>query len=119
MISPAELFTLLSDQTRLRCMLLLIKEKEICVCEFCNVLNFIQPKISRHLAYLRKSGLILDVRREQWVYYKLNNKLPAWCHKILTTISNELENKAPFKLDAIKTNTFKKNRPCKNLVIKK
>ena len=53
MITPTELFTLLSDQTRLRCILLLIKEKEVCVCEFTHILNSIQPKISRHLAYLR------------------------------------------------------------------
>lgn len=112
MISPTELFTLLSDQTRLRCMMLLMNEQEICVCEFCKILNFIQPKISRHLAYLRKSGLILDERREQWVYYKLNDNSPLWIKKILMTISNGLKNAQPFKADYEKINKLRKQNPC-------
>jgi ArsR family transcriptional regulator len=85
-----------------------MNEQEICVCEFCKVLNFIQPKISRHLSYLRKSGLILDERREQWVYYKLNNNLQMWIKKILTTISNELKPTQPFKEDYEKINKIRK-----------
>jgi ArsR family transcriptional regulator len=42
-----------------------------------------QPKISRHLAQLRSSGLLLDRRQGQWVYYRLNPELPAWVHEIL------------------------------------
>ncbi|NGX56901.1 MAG: HTH-type transcriptional repressor AseR [Candidatus Anoxychlamydiales bacterium] len=113
MITPTELFTLLSDQTRLRCILLLIKEKEICVCEFTHILNSIQPKISRHLAYLRKSGLVLDERREQWVYYKLNNNLTKWTKQILINISSELKNTEPYKSDFEKNNKLKKQHPCK------
>ena len=113
MMTPTEIFTLLSDETRLRCMLLLIKEKEICVCEFCHVLGSIQPKISRHLAYLRKSGLVLDERREQWVYYKLNGNLTKWIKQILLNISDELKNYAPFKSDFEKIQKLRKQHPCK------
>jgi ArsR family transcriptional regulator len=42
-----------------------------------------QPKISRHLAQLRSSGLLLDRRQGQWVYYRLNPQLPAWVHEVL------------------------------------
>lgn len=113
MITPTELFTLLSDKTRLRCMLLLLKEKEICVCEFSHVLDSIQPKISRHLAYLRKSGLVLDERKEQWVYYRLNKDLTKWTKQILVNISNELKNTDPFKADFEKINILRKQHPCK------
>ncbi|MFA6119577.1 MAG: metalloregulator ArsR/SmtB family transcription factor [Parachlamydiales bacterium] len=114
MITPTELFALLSDQTRLRCLLLLIKEKELCVCEFCKILNSIQPKISRHLAYLRKSGLVLDERKEQWVYYKLNKDLSQWVKKLLIDIFKELNNKDPFKSDFEKISKLKKQQLCKS-----
>ena len=115
MISPAELFTLLSDETRLRCIILLSREKEICVCEFSYVLNSIQPKISRHLAYLRKSGLALDERREQWVYYKLNHDLTKWAQKILENVLQELKDAEPYISDFEKINALRKQHPCSNL----
>ncbi|MNF06466.1 HTH-type transcriptional repressor AseR [compost metagenome] len=42
-----------------------------------------QPKISRHLAQLRSSGLLLDRRQGQWVYYRLNPDLPGWVREVL------------------------------------
>ncbi|MGZ5011087.1 MAG: transcriptional regulator, partial [Methylobacter sp.] len=42
-----------------------------------------QPKISRHLAQLRQSNLLLDSREGQWVYYQINPELPAWVFEIL------------------------------------
>lgn len=111
MIKPDELFALLSDETRLRCLFLLYKEKELCVCEFGAVLESIQPKISRHLAYLRRSGLVLDERRGQWVYYKLN-ELPKGTEKILLTILNVLTNLEPYKSDLEKINKLKKKSIC-------
>jgi len=115
MISPTELFTLLSDETRLRCIILLSKEKEICVCEFSYVLDSIQPKISRHLAYLRKSGLVLDERREQWVYYKLNHDLTKWAQQILVNVLKELKDDEPYRSDFEKINALRKQHPCSNL----
>ena len=48
--TPNELFSLLSDETRLRCLVLLQKEGELCVCEISQIIGSIQPKISRHLS---------------------------------------------------------------------
>jgi len=56
-ISPAALFQTLADPTRLR-ILRLIGEKEVCVCYFVEALRLSQPKISRHLARLRRSGIV-------------------------------------------------------------
>lgn len=60
----------LADTTRLR-LLNLMREGEICVCYFTEALLEPQPKISRHLAYLRQSGLVETTRAGKWVYYRL------------------------------------------------
>lgn len=112
MITPNELFTLLSDETRLRCLFLLNQKKEICVCEFSNLLDSIQPKISRHLAYLRKSGLILDERRGQWVYYRLNPDLKPWAKNIIQTTLREVKKIEPYNSDSKKVLRSRKTNIC-------
>lgn len=64
------LFTALSDQTRLR-LLNLMREDEICVCFFTEALEESQPKISRHLAYLRKANLVEARREGKWMHYQI------------------------------------------------
>ncbi len=65
------LFAALADKTRLR-LLNLIRDEEVCVCFFVEVLGESQPKISRHLAYLRKSGLVTARRDGKWMHYRIN-----------------------------------------------
>jgi ArsR family transcriptional regulator, arsenate/arsenite/antimonite-responsive transcriptional repressor len=63
-------FSALSDRTRLR-LLNLMQKDELCVCYFPEIIGTNQPKISRHLAYLRKAGLV-SVRREwKWAHYRI------------------------------------------------
>jgi len=102
MILPQEFFYLLSDETRLRCLLLLQSKKEICVCEFTKILDTIQPKISRHLALLRQSGLIIDERKGQWVFYRLSESLENWKRQLLSNIMNDLKNLEPYNSDSKK-----------------
>ncbi|WP_426201111.1 metalloregulator ArsR/SmtB family transcription factor [Pseudomonas sp. TWP3-1] len=83
MITPPELFKSLADETRVRATLLIASQGELCVCELMCALDDSQPKISRHLAQLRSSGLLLDRRQGQWVYYRLNPALPEWVQQIL------------------------------------
>ncbi|PUA46635.1 transcriptional regulator [Pseudomonas protegens] len=83
MITPSEVFKSLADETRARATLLIANQGELCVCELMCALDDSQPKISRHLAQLRSSGLLLDRRQGQWVYYRLNPQLPAWVGEIL------------------------------------
>jgi len=66
----AELFAALADKTRLR-ILNLMREDEICVCFFTEALGESQPKISRHLATLRKSGVVSARRDGKWMHYSL------------------------------------------------
>ena len=63
-------FQALGDQTRLR-LLNLMGDQEICVCYFVEVLGSPQPKISRHLAYLRRAGIVAARREGKWIHYRL------------------------------------------------
>jgi ArsR family transcriptional regulator, arsenate/arsenite/antimonite-responsive transcriptional repressor len=64
------LFRALADPLRLR-LLNLIADREICVCYLVEILRMSQPKISRHLAYLRRAGIVAARREGKWMHYKL------------------------------------------------
>jgi ArsR family transcriptional regulator len=66
----AFLFASLSDRTRLR-LLNLMNGREVCVCYFVEILGQSQPKISRHLAYLRRAGVVAARREGKWIHYKI------------------------------------------------
>ncbi|WP_434984970.1 metalloregulator ArsR/SmtB family transcription factor [Vreelandella zhaodongensis] len=78
-----QVFKCLSDETRLMLVLLVAKERSLCVCEMTYALEESQPKVSRHLAQLRQCGLLVDQREGQWVYYCLAPQLPPWVQKII------------------------------------
>ena len=63
MLHPLQLFKTLSDETRLSIVMLLREAGELCVCDLCSATTESQPKVSRHMALLRESGLVID-RRE-------------------------------------------------------
>lgn len=65
-----QLLRALADPTRLR-LIHLIAQQEICVCYFVQVLGAPQPKISRHLAYLRRAGIVAARREGKWMHYRL------------------------------------------------
>lgn len=83
-LTPTALFKCLADETRLRMVLLIEREQELCVCELTCAIEESQPKISRHLALLRSAGLLADRRQGQWVYYRLHPQLPSWVMQILS-----------------------------------
>jgi len=83
-MNPLQFYKCLSDDTRLRCMLLIEHEQELCVCELTEALQEIQPKISRHLAQLRNCELLVDRKQGQWVFYRINPTLPQWAKNVLT-----------------------------------
>jgi ArsR family transcriptional regulator len=75
---PSALFKCLADETRLKILLLISEKRELCVCELQSALEISQPKVSRHLAELRKCALLSDERRGKWVYYMINPDLNEW-----------------------------------------
>lgn len=78
-------FKCLSDETRLYAMQLILLREELCVCELTEALGESQPKISRHLAQLRTTGILHAERRGQWVFYSLAPALPEWATDVLRT----------------------------------
>lgn len=80
---PHQFFKLLSDETRVRCLMLIMREECLSVGELTHALQESQPKISRHLAQLRSSGMLVDVRQGQWVFYRLSDDLPGWMNKLI------------------------------------
>ena len=78
-------FRALADRTRLR-LLNLIRNEEVCVCFFVETLKTNQPKISRHLAYLRRAG-ILGVRRDgPWMHYRMIEPADADAARVLKDV---------------------------------
>lgn len=75
--SVSELFAALGDETRLRIVNLLLAERELCVCDLQAVLASPQPTVSRHLAYLRRTGLVAARRVDQWMYYSIPATSPV------------------------------------------
>jgi ArsR family transcriptional regulator len=88
MNEPANLFAAFANPTRLRILNLLQERKELCVCDLCAVLRESQPKVSRHLALLRSTGLV-DVRSEgKWKHYSLAQAGTALHRTLLRCVSS-------------------------------
>jgi ArsR family transcriptional regulator len=81
------LFELLADATRRRLLVLLLDEREICVCRLVDALQHPQPKISRHLAVLRDAGVLVSRRQRTWIMYRLNSELPGWAVRVIAMLS--------------------------------
>jgi len=70
-MKPADLFGAFANPTRLRILNLLGAEKEVCVCDLCEALDELQPKVSRHLAILRDAELVKVRTEGKWKFYAL------------------------------------------------
>jgi len=92
------LFRALADRTRLR-LLNLMGQDEVCVCYFVEVLKTHQPKISRHLAYLRRAGIV-GVRREgKWMHYRITEPGDRRAAEVLRNIRDWLANDPEMQRD--------------------
>lgn len=98
-ITPENLTRAMADSTRLRILMLLTDETEQCVCDITASLELPQPKISRHLAILRETGVLLDRRAGQWIHYRLHPDLPAWGLDAIKAIARGCIGKGPFEDD--------------------
>lgn len=84
--SVDRMFRAFSDRTRLR-ILNLLRPGELCVCDLVAVLDVPQPKVSRHLAYLRKAGLVTARKEGFWMYYELATGKSVFHRKLLECLS--------------------------------
>ncbi|WP_018872942.1 metalloregulator ArsR/SmtB family transcription factor [Thioalkalivibrio sp. ALJ16] len=95
-LNPTDLFNLLADETRLRSLLLMQQEGELCVCELTHSLEMSQPKVSRHLAALRQHGVVSTRRESNWIYYRLAPDLPDWAAEVLSCTQRATGGSQPF-----------------------
>ena len=96
---PEHLFNLLADATRLRALMLIRSEGEVCVCELTYALEESQPKISRHLALMRDAGLVTPRREGKWMHYSLARNLPRWAACVLEETAVQLAGDERFDRD--------------------
>ena len=76
-----------SDRNRIRILLLLQRDKELCVCEICDTLSLSQPLVSRHIKQMKSAGLLESEKLGKWVHYKLQyNEL---LNTLLHTVNDE------------------------------
>jgi ArsR family transcriptional regulator len=80
----------LADRTRLR-LLNLIGDREVCVCFFVEILKTSQPKISRHLAYLRRAGIVTSRRDGKWMHYRIKEPADATAKRVFDDVRNWLQ----------------------------
>jgi ArsR family transcriptional regulator len=92
------LFRALADPTRLR-LLNLIADHEICVCYFVEILRISQPKVSRHLAYLRHAGIVASRREGKWMHYRLVAPKDEAAASILRETLRHLKEKPEMRRD--------------------
>jgi ArsR family transcriptional regulator, arsenate/arsenite/antimonite-responsive transcriptional repressor len=79
----------LADDSRLRMLHLILRNKEMCTSDLEHVLDFTQTKTSRHLAYLRNAGLVTSRKLDQWVYYSLKEEASDFVQQIFSYLERD------------------------------
>jgi len=107
----AQTIKALSDPTRLRIILLLQAEGELCACDLIAVLALPQSTVSRHLAYLKRSCW-LDARRQGlWTYYQLSRESCILCREMLRTLKQHAGSLREATADRSKLTELRKSKP--------
>ncbi len=92
------LFKALADRTRLR-LIGMIGDSEVCVCFFVVILKISQPKISRHLAYMRRAGIVTARREGKWMHYRLTEPPDEHAARIFREVRVSLTEHPEFQRD--------------------
>lgn len=112
-VDPIVFYKTLTDEIRLKTLMLTHYHGELCVCELMEaLLEGSQPKVSRNLAVLKKANIISDRKHGQWVFYRINPKLPLWVKSVIaqTTENNiQLIQKPLIRLAKMKSRPSKYN----------
>lgn len=98
-------FIALADRTRRR-ILNLMREHEICVADFTGILDVSQPKISRHLAYLKNAGIVSARRDGKWMYYTIAEPEDVYAARVLGDTLDWLESQERMQKDYEKLNSI-------------
>ena len=112
MKDPVNVFKALADETRLRILALLLTEQELCVCDIIAALQLPQSTISRHLAYLRKAGLVTDRRCGLWMYYSVAGCEGMFRNELIQFLKRNLPTFPESSADRSSLEDFRKTRSC-------
>lgn len=111
-IEPTSFYKCLTDELRLKALMLTHYHGELCVCELMAALDEeSQPKLSRNLAVLKKSHIITGRKHGQWVFYRINPELPQW---IKTVIAQTTQHNIALISGSIDTLKSMSDRPNKD-----
>ena len=91
-------FAALADRTRLR-LLNLMRNGEVCVCFFAETIGTNNPKISRHLSYLKRAGLVIGRRDGKWMHYRINQPTDPAAAEVFKATMKMLENDPQMRAD--------------------
>jgi len=105
------MFKAFADETRLR-ILHLLTRGELCVCDIMSVLKTPQSKISRHLAYLRRAGLVADRKEGLWRYYSLTKPTATFQEGLIKCLSECFDEVDLLKKDRQVLSSLKKGKRC-------
>lgn len=112
MLETVHLFKALADETRLRILALLLSNGELCVCDIIAALRQPQSTVSRHLAYLRKTGWVTDRRCGIWIYYSLDTKKTSSHQGLVNFLRSHLEKLPAVVSDNRHLESFGKGNNC-------
>jgi ArsR family transcriptional regulator len=101
----AEIYKALSDESRIRILHLILKNKQMCISDLELILDFTQTKTSRHLTYLKNIGLVKHQKTDQWVYYYINTSY----HDIINTLFSFFSKDPVLQKDIIEYRTLYSN----------
>lgn len=102
-VNAVDFFKCLADRTRFHILMLIDSATELCVCELTHALELSQPKISRHLALLRSSGL-LECRKEgKWAFYQISPSLPQWQKDVISQTKHNSTAQWQFAIERLNT----------------
>ncbi|WP_173198714.1 metalloregulator ArsR/SmtB family transcription factor [Geobacter sp. SVR] len=107
----AQIFKALADPIRLRIILLLEAEGELCVCDLMAVLKLPQSTVSRHLAYLKRSCWVDTRRQGVWMYYQLSHESCEVCREVLDILRRHASGLPESAADRTALTAILKNKP--------
>lgn len=87
----AQIFKALSDESRVRILFLLYNNQEMCISDLEQILEFTQTKTSRHLTYLKNSGIVTSKKVDQWVFYYIKEEAEDFITRIFTYMSRDTQ----------------------------
>jgi len=105
------MFRAFSDRTRLR-ILHVLQEGELCVGDIVEILNVPQPRVSRHLAYLRKSKLVTTRKSGTWSHYSLSSATSPFHKKLLECLTNCFREVPEIQADTARAKKVRKSGGC-------